>query len=337
MTSLVPPNATILPVDTRYERKTLILPDVATNPGRYLVVKDVYGNASRSTILFSTLTGNYFEQSWTSTYIGSQAYGAWHLMNDGQSRWLFTSLYDGGPLFYYQQTNIVTRGLFYNLLGNNYTEGGGWTDTLNQVNLSSGIAAAAPHIGLDAEFQTIPSFLSNDYFRGFTPIPLAVNASSYTYSLWLSSALVGCLLNEAQNPSTFVSSVSQAVCCLINTNTFRAGFRNQTGGANYTDSRFTPGQWINATWTLNFSTHITYINGSTTGTFTNNRTYLRSTFENSYLTVGLGSPGWNLGTAIPFRGLIGAVRFYSTVLTPAEVLQNYNAEAYRYGYGLNQR
>jgi hypothetical protein len=337
MTSLVPPNATIIPVDTRFQRKTLVLPDVSTNQGRYLVVKDTYGNSARSTILFSTLTGNFFEQSWSSSYIGSQAFGAWHLMNDGRSRWLFINLYDGGPFFNYQQTNIVTRGLFYNLEGNNYIQNVGWQDTLNQVNLSTGLGAAAVELGLDSEFRTVPMVLSNEFFRGFNPIPSVNLKSSVTYSVWISTGVVGSILCEAQDPNR-PSTISQQLCIVSAVDpgkyTIRCAFRNLTGG-NFQTNANTNNGWANVAWSLATSTMTQYINGSTAQILTNSVTYQRSTFIDHYVVAGMGNPGYNIGTNVPYRGLLGGLRMYSTVLTPAEVLQNYNAEAFR--YGLNQR
>lgn len=330
--SLIPPNAMIVPVDTRFSRKAVILPDAATNPGRYLVCKDVYGTANVSSIYFSTLTGNYFEQSYCNTYVGSQSHGAWHLTNDGNSRWFFTNLYTD-DFFVYAQTNIVQRGLFFSLEGNSFTGGSFWADSLNNINLSSGIGAAAPGVGFDQELRNVPALASNDFFRSFTPFSSANanNTSSYTYSLWLSTALVGCVLNEALNPTTLVSTVSQANCSIVATNAVRTGYRSRAGGTVQTDSRFTPGQWINVAWSVNISTFTTYINGSTTGFQNNNINLFKSSMTNSYLTVGMGNPSFSLGTSVPYRGLIGSIRLYSTVLSLAEVRQNYNADAFRYG------
>lgn len=333
--SLVPPNAMIVPIDTRFASKAVILPDVATNPGRYLICKDVYGTANVSSIFFSTLTGNFFEQSWCNTFIGSQAYGAWHLTNDGSSRWFFTNIYTN-DIYIYNQTNIVRRGLFFSLEGRSYTANGFWADENNNINFSTGLGNAAPGIAVDAELQNVPSYMRNDFFRTFTPIPSTILNTNFTYSLWFSSVNTGTLLCEASNPSTLVSTLSQSVCQIIrqppNQCVVVVGYRGPTGAQNRLTPRYDPG-WINLAWTMSSTWTRGYINGSTIGIMNSN---VRSTFVNSYITVGLGGNPWSLETTgEAFLGQMGSVRLYSTVLTAQEVLQNYNADAFR--YGLNQK
>lgn len=329
---LTPSNASIIAVDTRYTNKAVILPDVATNQGRSLVFKDMYGNANVSSIYLSTLSNNFFEQSMCNTYIANQKYGALTLTNDGISRWIFTNIYSSN-FYIYKQPNIVTDGLLLNLEGSTYTSNGFWPDSLGINTISSGLLAAQPSVGLDAEGMNIPRFNgSNQYFRSFTPITSNVFTSSFSYNLWFNtSSNNGSLLNEATNPSTFVSSLSIAACSIGN-GTFFAGYRAANGSQIYnTVAGVTLNTWNNASWTYSRSTLRLYYNGTLRMTQTNNTLFVKSTFSAFYPTIGLGGASLFLNTNAQYRGLIGSVRLYSTMLTQGEVIQNYNADAYRYG------
>lgn len=328
---LTPSNAHIIPVDTRSTIKSIMLPDVATNPGRFLVFKDTYGNAAVNSIYLSTLSNNFFEQSMCNTYIANQNYGAWTLTNDGISRWIFTDIYSSN-LYIYKQTGIVTDGLLLNLNGNTYTSNGFWPDSLGVNTISSGLLAAQPSLGVDAEGMNIPRFNgTNQYFRSFTPMTSNVFTSSFSYNLWFNNTSNnGSLINEAANPSTFVSSLSIGTCS-IGSGVLYAGFRAKNGSYIYNTVGTVLNTWNNASWTYSRSTLRLYYNGTLTGTQTNNRDFVKSTFSEFYPTIGLGGASLFLNTNAQYRGMIGSLQLYSTILTPQQVAQNYNADAYRYG------
>lgn len=332
--SSLPSNAYITPVDTRFSTKTIMLPDVASNPGRFVVFKDRYGNAGLSSIFLSTLSNNFFEQSSCNTYIANQPYGAWTLTNDGISRWIFTNIYSSNFYVYKRTPGILTSGLVFNYEGFNYTSNGFWADSVGGIHLSSGIGLAAPSVGLDVEGQNVPRFNGvNQYFRSFTPVTQPDLISSFTYNVWFSnSGTNGCIVNESPNPSTFIST--QAIN-VLGTNTslqIKAGYRAANGFIITNTGTFSATQWVNSCWTFNSTIMRLYVNGA----FIQQQTvYTKSTNVTFYPQIGMGNPGVSqIAAPSQWAGLLGSVRLYSTILTPGQVIQNYNAEAYR--YGLNQ-
>lgn len=308
-----------------------MLPDVASNPGRFIVLKDSYGTAGVSSIFISTLSNNFFEQSWNNTYIANEPYGAWTLTNDGISRWIFTNIYSSN-LYIYKQTSIITSGLVYNYEGFTYTSNGFWADSLNMANLSSGIGLAAPSVGLDVEEQNVPSFNGrNQYFRSFTPIIQPLLISSFTYNVWfINNGTAGNMINEAANPSSLISTVSVSVCGTSG-NTVRTGYRAANGFTINNIGTFNLNVWNNVSWTLNSTIMRQYVNGVFTQQQT---TYTKSTNVAFYPVIAMAGGFSMVPAPNQYTGLIGSVRLYSTILTPAQIVQNYNAEAYR--YGLNQ-
>ena len=327
-----PSNAYIIPVDVRSTSKTVLLPDVASNPGRFLVLKDMYGNANVSSIFISTLSNNFFEQSTSNLFIGNQKFGAWTLTNDGISRWIFTNIYSNNA-YIYKQTSIVTAGLVYSYEGYNYTRGN-WPDNQGPYNMSSP-GAAAPFVSVDNENQNILRFNgTNNFTVSYTPITVPELISTSTYSLWFKGS--GTILTETANPSTFISSQARSICGTYGT-TLRTGYVAQTGQNVFCGTIYDSSVWNNLQWTLGISTSRQYLNGFSTQTSTNNPLFRKSTVTTFYPVIGMGNPAisFNAYFSNPqFNGLIGSLRLYSTVLTHAEIIQNYNAEAYR--YGLNQ-
>ena len=91
----LPTNQSYFLVDSRTApNKSLILPAANTMAGRYIFIKDYYGNASRSTI--------YIKTSGSDTIYGASAlatiassWGSLALQSDGVSRWNVTNYYSG--------------------------------------------------------------------------------------------------------------------------------------------------------------------------------------------------------------------------------------------------
>ena len=83
-------NSMIIPVNLSSSWKTITLPAISTNPGRFLIFKDLYGNAANSTLRLSTTGVDTIERSNVSSIVLSNAYGSWWFTNDGISRWFFT-------------------------------------------------------------------------------------------------------------------------------------------------------------------------------------------------------------------------------------------------------
>jgi hypothetical protein len=93
MASTVNANAFIVQLDVTSTIKTLTLPVVSTNAGRMLIIKDSFGKSGASTIVLSTVGADRFELSSCSTFILSQAYGSWTLLNDAVNTWYLSEFY----------------------------------------------------------------------------------------------------------------------------------------------------------------------------------------------------------------------------------------------------
>jgi len=93
MASTVNANAFIVQLDVTSTIKTVTLPVVSTNAGRMLIIKDAYGKSGASTIVLSTVGADRFELSSCSTFILSQAYGSWTLLNDAVNTWYLSEFY----------------------------------------------------------------------------------------------------------------------------------------------------------------------------------------------------------------------------------------------------
>ncbi len=89
----IPSNSFIIPVNLSSSFKTFTLPVVSTNPGRLLIFKDMFGNATNSTLRLSTIGLDRIERSNVSSMVLSNAYGAWWFQNDGLTNWFLTSAY----------------------------------------------------------------------------------------------------------------------------------------------------------------------------------------------------------------------------------------------------
>ena len=103
----------VIPVNLSSSFKTFTLPVVSTNPGRMLVFKDLYGNATNSTIRLSTIGLDRIERSNVSSMTLSNSYGAWWFTNDGITNWFLTNAYLN--TLYLQPANIFSPANFPNL------------------------------------------------------------------------------------------------------------------------------------------------------------------------------------------------------------------------------
>lgn len=84
---------TIIPVNVSTVSKTITLPPVSENPGRILIIKDTWGNASVNRIGISTIGSDRIEGPNTSNLFLSTSYGSWYLTNDEVNRWFFIDIY----------------------------------------------------------------------------------------------------------------------------------------------------------------------------------------------------------------------------------------------------
>lgn len=89
----VPNGVTLIGLSLSSFSKTVTLPVIASNPGRMLIFKDMFGRAAISTIRVSTSQDDIIERSNVSSIILSTNYGAWTFLNDGINKWFLTSAY----------------------------------------------------------------------------------------------------------------------------------------------------------------------------------------------------------------------------------------------------
>ena len=125
----VPAGITILSVNTlSTSSKVVLLPTCSTNQGRYLLIKDTYGNAQSNNIQVST-TGVDLIDGRINRYPFSTSWGSMGLIADGNIAWRVMALYTGsltpaapaGPSLYpfttWTFTNAGATGRFGPTLG----------------------------------------------------------------------------------------------------------------------------------------------------------------------------------------------------------------------------
>jgi hypothetical protein len=79
-------NSEFIPVDTRFNAGTIILPLANAIPGRVITLKDAYGTFGRNPLFLSTQNGDIFEDN-TNLKAMRNTYGFVTLACDGVSEW----------------------------------------------------------------------------------------------------------------------------------------------------------------------------------------------------------------------------------------------------------
>ena len=92
----IPTTQSFLLVDTRTgPNKVLFLPTASTIQGRYLSIKDYYGNATNSSVTISTTGLDRIDQRGI-RYTLASSFGSVMLLSDGLRSWNMLGLYEGG-------------------------------------------------------------------------------------------------------------------------------------------------------------------------------------------------------------------------------------------------
>ena len=92
----IPTTQSFLLVDTRTgPNKVLFLPTASTFQGRYLSIKDYYGNATNSSLTISTTGLDRIDQRGI-RYTLASSFGSVMLLSDGLRSWNMLGLYEGG-------------------------------------------------------------------------------------------------------------------------------------------------------------------------------------------------------------------------------------------------
>ena len=106
----IPTAQSFILVDTRTgPNKVLFLPTASTFQGRYLSIKDYYGNASASTLTISTTGLDRIDQRGI-RYTLASSFGSVMLLSDGLRSWNMMGLYEGGDTAVGSVVGLVNNG-----------------------------------------------------------------------------------------------------------------------------------------------------------------------------------------------------------------------------------
>jgi hypothetical protein len=308
-------------VDSRRCQKVVFLPAASTVTGRSLLIKDVYGTSSNSTISLSTIGLDRIDDL-TNRFILSNAFSMMNICSDGRIGWRTLDYYDGLEIpltIPISIPTIVTTNLLTNLDASNYTSGSStWTALTgnNQTAYNSPTTVATPG-GPNAIV-----FNGSSYCIDTTGV-FQSTLFSYTIDAWFYAAtsVYGNVVGELGQASQGAWNV---FLLGLNNGTMFAGFWN---GYVYSINlgNYTANQWTHISCTYNSSSSLLtgYVNGVSITSGTQSKQWPG------------GNVYWGVGTAAnPFNNLagrVGAVKIYTRALTATEVRQNYNAMATRFG------
>ena len=213
---------------------------------------------------------------------------------------------------YYVAPVIVTTNLITSLDAATYTSGSTWT------------AAVGNNYTITGTFTTASSAVilnGSSYAQDLTGITSSTMLS-YTLDVWFyaASGEEGSIIGEQGQASL---GNWQLTLISINANTISIGFWS---GAVYKLSvgSYTANTWTHVSYTYNNSTKVIigYVNGVQIATATVTKLWPTTV----YITTG-GATHPNTS----FTGQIGAFKVYNSVLSAADIKQNYNSLASRYG------
>jgi hypothetical protein len=213
---VIPNNSVILPVNLSSSWKTITLPVVSTNPGRFLIFKDLYGNATTSSLRLSTTGVDTIERDNVRSVALSNAYGAWWFTNDGLSRWFLTDAYLNTLYLSVNASSStipLNPGLRYSFLAANYSGSGAVS------NIGSNSAIGTGTVSRNSYTATSPGFVTNVRASQY------VLASSVTN---LRTVIMICRIRDTAAPSYFLDGRSGMANGWIYDNTFGGDWNSAT-------------------------------------------------------------------------------------------------------------
>jgi hypothetical protein len=315
----IPTNSFLLPVNTFSTVKTITLPIVSTNPGRILVLKDYLGYAASNTIRVSTVGLDRIERSSVSSMILSNSYAAYWFTNDGMTNWFLTDAYLNSVwlqpfvTYSYPATPLVV------LQASTYSGSGTWFD------LSPNAANATLEFGTAAKNGAGNGIVLNGS-TSWTFKNIAAR-NNWTTSIWYKNTGTpggngACIFTQIHNGTPINICLSIGTCCgNIQGYCFYEGpWRNGTS------ITLTNTSWTYYTATWNGTTMTTYINGVSQGSATPG-----GTANDGGLQYRIGRR-WDLAAYEDYVvGEVGEVRVYSSAITAAQVLTDFNYTRTTYG------
>jgi hypothetical protein len=251
---------------------------------------------------------------------------------------LFISLtigYSVFPISTPAKANIYASNLRFHLDASNATSysgsGNNWNDISGQNNHFA-LSATRPTFNNSApkNFQLTKTSSGGTFFSGNNSW---LGGQNFTVSAWIKTTNVG----SGENHWTQMHIMSAESGGLADDWGFGVNGNGKlsfgTGGASdltyASTSSVNSGNWEFVTATRTYSSGVIkiYVNGSLQTTSSSTVNANRTLTSNTSLKIGAGDDG-----GATFGGNIGAVYGYNTVLTDAQVLQNYNATMATYGY-----
>ena len=134
----IPTAQSFILVDTRTgPNKVLFLPTASTIQGRYLSIKDYYGNATKSTLTISTTGLDRIDQRGIN-YTLCSSFGSVMLLSDGLRSWNMMGLYEGADTALSTMAVTVVTSTTSVRLINLGSASGGTTSGSFTVNSSAG-------------------------------------------------------------------------------------------------------------------------------------------------------------------------------------------------------
>ena len=213
----------------------------------------------------------------------------------------------------------VTTNLILNLDTTSYTSGSTWTPAVGNVFTITGTLSSVATPG-----GTALSYDGSSYAQDGTGITSST-MYSYTLDVWFYAAAnaTGSVIGELGQASLGGWSVTM-ICVesnIINVGFWQGSFYKLSLGS------YTANTWTHVSYSYNASTNavVGYVNGVSVSTGTATKLWPTTVFLS---TGGQANPN------ATFIGRIGAFKVYNSVLSAADIRQNYNALAGRYGLSL---
>lgn len=159
----IPNGSMIVPVNLSSSSKIVNLPTVSTNQGRMLIFKDMFGNATVSTLQLNSLGLDRIERSNVSSIILSNTYGAWTFMNDGITKWFLTNAYLNTLTFVGPNPTGLPLGpaVRYSFLSTNYSGTGPVSNVGSNTSIGAATVVRSSYTSTSPGFISLGNYIAN--------------------------------------------------------------------------------------------------------------------------------------------------------------------------------
>jgi hypothetical protein len=253
-------------------------------------------------------------------------YGAWTFLNDAVTRWYLVDSYKNTMLVSLATASAalgeLVSGSLLNLEASTFTSGAtSWTPSVG----NTWTIYNSPSVATSPTGTNVMVFNgSSTYCMDQTGISSA-SMYNYTFEIWCYPSADGVLVSEmgqSGGPSggwhvEMMGFVSGTIYCGYWASPYY-----------FSLGPYTANRWVHICYNYNNSTFATvgYVNGVQTGTGNSQKQWPGT----GYYAIGANETT-SFGNSSYFNGRVGAFRIYPSVLTAAQIKQNYNAFAPRYG------